>query len=881
MPNSLVFLGTEIPHGTASIGHKAAHLNQLALAGFPVPPGFCLPTSVFIAALAPSAAEIDALCAHSDLHHPAVAQTVAHKIADLLADLRLPVQLDAELALALSSFSEVSFAVRSSATLEDLAGASFAGQYATVLGVPNLRSITDAILICWRSYFSANALVAQARYANQQTIALAANRHGMAVLIQPLLNADCAGVCFTVDPVRPHSAAMLMTAAWGLGSGVVEGSVPADTIRLHRADLGVVETRLADKHTCIQAAPGGGVQANTVPDGQRRLACLPERWLQRIAQFGLAAEQHFGRPQDVEWAIANGQVWILQSRPITTLPTEVQQATAFPIAWANEAERTRSWWLESKTHRDSSLLLPAEIEFIRHNSSGGQAAVEYAGGAKTRWRKVVNGRVYMAVADSPVGPGEQRIRQAAMQDLLTRLPRQNMTLWEYWGPEIVRATERLDEFDGRTADGPTLAAHLEDTLAAAQRHWMIHTMMPRFSMFEPLLRIYMQLTGKSWEVAKEELAFFLQGEETAQTHLVEMLYALAEMAHQQPALAALLQDTTLTNKAVRLGTLTVGENFVQGFAQLMKQYGGRMGLFTQGNDGESPVEVPLPWREVPDHLLAMIAIYLPLIGNGQDASPGTARVRAQDNWQHKVDQLCAAASDATLAERFRQELVYARRNAAFLDEHNHYIDQLSEGQFAQALVYAGRWLAARGDLPHPYTVFWLRPDEILSALRSSARQDFSAQLAERQAEFEQWRQYSPPPYIGLPLPQLPERPPTVDGLAQQAIVEQPSTTKRLLGQAVSAGKRAGRARIIPQTSTLPEVTAGDVLVATHAPPLWTPIFPALAGLVLAAGGVGEHAAITVREFGIPAVFSVSNAPARIPPGAWVTVDGDSGVVTWE
>ncbi len=881
MADSLVFLGTEIPASRARIGRKADHLNQLARSGFPVPAGVCVTTAVFKAALSPFAAAIQALCRRADLHNPSIAQVVAQQIATLLTPLTLPIDLYQALVQVLPAVGNGAWAVRSSATAEDLAGVSFAGQYATVLGVQDMSAVAQAILTCWRSYFSPNALVTQARYAGQQSSVLDEEGDGMAVLIQPLLNAECAGVCFTVDPVHPDAHSLLLTAAWGLGVGVVEGSAPTDTIRLRRSDLGMAEALIADKHSCIQPNAAGGVQTVDVSEPKRRQPCLPESWLRRVAQFGLAAEQHFGAPQDVEWAIADGQVWILQSRPITTLPPAVQQATVFPITWANEAERTRSWWLEPKTHRASTVLLPAEIAFVHHNTAGGQAAVEYAGGAKTRWRKVVNGRIYMAVADSSVGPGEQRIRQAALQDLLKRLPQQNITLWEHWGPEIVRATERLDAFDSRLADGPTLAAHLEDTLAAAQRHWMIHTMMPRFAMFEPLLQLYMQLTGQPWEVAHDELAFFLQGAETAQTRLVEMLYAVAELAYEQPALVALLQDSTVTNKAAQLSSLPNIENFSQRFDQLLSHYGGRVGLFTRGKDGESPVEIPLPWREAPDHLLAMIALYLPLIRGGQDASPRTAREHVHQDWQRKVDQLCAAAPDATLAARFRQELLYAQRNAAFLDEHNHYIDQLSEGQFAQALVYAGRWLAARGDLPHAYAIFWLRPEEILPALRASTAQDFRTRLVERQAEFERWRQLSPPPYIGIPAPQLPPRPPIETSMAEPEQPEQVGQARQLTGQAVSAGKGAGRARIIPQTSTLPEVTTGDVLVALHAAPLWTPIFPALAGLVLAAGGAGEHAAITAREFGIPAVFNVRNAPEQIPPGAWVTVDGDRGLVTWE
>jgi pyruvate,water dikinase len=237
-------------------------------------------------------------------------------------------------------------------------------------------------------------------------------------------------------------------------------------------------------------------------------------------------------------------------------------------------------------------------------------------------------------------------------------------------------------------------------------------------------------------------------------------------------------------------------------------------------------------------------------------------------------------SDQALAEAFRRHLNYARRNAAGLDDHNHYIDQLSEGQYAQALIYAGRWLAARGDVSHPYDVFWLRPPEIITSLRAPARHDFAVTLADRKAQFERWRSVHAPANIGLPDAHLPKRPDTTIA-GGDAVVPQPSSTEnKLMGQAASAGKRSGHARVIPETAMLPDLAPGDVLVAAYAGPAWTPVLAVLAGIVLDGSYPGDHSAITAREFGVPAVFCTANATQRIPEGALVTVDGDTGIVTW-
>jgi len=439
MQNTMFHLGTELPNAHTQIGVKAATLNQLILAGFPVPPGLCVPVAIFKQAMAPFTAQIDAHCARADLRDPGVAQSTAQAIATLLDDLHLPVELQQALPRALPAWGDAPLAVRSSATLEDLPDASFAGQYQSVIGVQGTDELANAILTCWRSFFAANALAARAAYALAHQTAQPDERdtvddHGMAILIQPLLNADCAGVSFSVDPVRQQAEWLLVTAGWGLGVGVVEGRIAVDTFRVRRTDCTVAETVIADKQSCMRYAPtqsglGMSLQPVAVAADQRGVACLPRNWLQQVAQFALAAEQTLGQPQDLEWAITGQQFWLLQSRPITTLPAELRQQTHFPITWANAEERQRAWWLERQTKRPSATLLPAEIVFINDCSTkGGYAAVEFGGSAKTRWRKVVNGRIYMAVADSPLPPGARRIRRAARDDLYARLEEEQVTL---------------------------------------------------------------------------------------------------------------------------------------------------------------------------------------------------------------------------------------------------------------------------------------------------------------------------------------------------------------------------------------------------------------------------------------------------------------------
>ena len=222
----------------------------------------------------------------------------------------------------------------------------------------------------------------------------------MAVLVQPMLDAECAGVCFTVDPVRQQPDMLMVVSGWGLGAGVVSGSVPTDTVRIRRENLKIEEQIIANKHSALRSVASGVARVD-VPENLRGIACLPEAWLERIGQYGLAIEQMCGVPQDIEWAVADGHLWILQSRPITALPAAVRDAVRFPIQWEDNEESQRFWWLdpgwvESLSGGYAGPGLPAEISFILTNTRGGQDAEYFAGLNDTRYRKSVNGRIYVS-----------------------------------------------------------------------------------------------------------------------------------------------------------------------------------------------------------------------------------------------------------------------------------------------------------------------------------------------------------------------------------------------------------------------------------------------------------------------------------------------------
>ena len=899
------------------VGGKAAALGELLAAGFPVPPGLCVTTAVFHQAIGPYREEIARLCQQMDVLEPRTAVAASENIFVLLQNITLPEAVTAEL----HSYVEGGdwgpetnpgsslFAIRSSATAEDQEEVSYAGQYATTLGVRGQQAIEEAVLVCWLSFFTPHALMARAY---QGALGL---DEGMAVLIQPLIAAECAGVCFTVDPIQERDDVMVVNAAWGLGEGVVDGSVPADSHWVQRRNFSIEWQRIVEKGE-ERGARSEGRRAKReerrarcegrgerdtsevvrlpVSDERRRAACLPEAWVRRVAEFGLAVEQVCGRPQEIEWAIADGQFWLLQSRPITGLPEEMAIAPHFPVAWQDEAERLYAWRL-TEYCEEPEPPLPLEHDFMGLRESIREETCRYLGADRHEAWRFWNGRAYWRRIPLGITPADRQIRRQAFEDLHDRLQAVGWTSWDYWGPEMEQMVERLQAFNREMADGATLAKHLAQAQAVVRYCMAIH---PRilFRPREAFFAAFSAVSGLEGQGAETAAYQLLDNEESKLTRLVDRLYELAQVAQGEIAITELIWAMP-DDVMAQLSALPETGEFRAKLADLLAEYGERMG---HGYGSEMTVLTPT-WYEEPERVLYLVRAYLAV-----DEAPAAVRSRLRQAREERVTALCEACGEEETAAEFQRQLAYARRSMVGLEDHNHLIEQVAEGQLRLVIMAAARWLVKQGVLAAADDVFWLRFGEIEEVLRGGergaksegrrvrgeerggkgeegrAREEdarfWGGVVSGRQAEWEQWAELVPPPILGIPEAVLPPRPPFVD---EVNVGEDGEESGRLVGLGASPGQVEGPALVMLKGYLLPEMEPGTILVAQNAGPLWTPYFPQLGGLVLEEGSLGQHAAATAREYGIPAVVGCRQALRLIADDDWVRLNGTTGVVEVE
>ena len=835
----------------ADVGGKAANLGELIRAGFDVPPGFCVTTTAYRMVVRGTVVE-DGSATDAPVARSAVLTAV------------VPQQVIAAITAGYASLgADIAVAVRSSATAEDLPGASFAGQQDTYLNVVGIDDVLDAVHRCWASLWTDRAVA----YRSAQGVDGAGV--ALAVVVQRMVDAATAGVLFTADPVTGRRRQAVIDAAHGLGEAVVSGSVDPDRFVVDTATGVITERRPASGDGCLT-------------DGQVRA----------LARLGGKVEASFGVPQDIEWAFdAAGHPWLTQSRPITTLFPQPLRHKPLP------AGDTRVYFCVSLAQGLQRPITPIGIATFRVL---GSAFLGLAGYAPDRIADgpggfaVAAGRVFVdatPVLRSEVGRAivprmldimEARsavVLRGLLQDArFVLLPGSRRRAL----PAVARLvwTLRLPLVAGQALVSPAAAqrrvARMLVELRATpvpgaggdvrQRIDGVVTMLagalplaPRalpaaVAGFAALAVAGRLLRGEAdWD----GLQSVLRGAPDNVTTAMDLaLWALATTARQDEPSASALQTSQASELAVRYRAGDLPDVLQRGLAAFLAAYGQR---------AVAEIDLGLPrWSEDPTHLFGVLAGYLRL--DDESAAPDRHFRRGADE---------ATATIATLVARARRRgraraavVGFCLRRARALAGLREMPKFLMITAFARAravLLEIGDELAGAGALADPSDVCFLDYDEIADAATGV---DVRERVSHRRAEYrsELLRRHVPRVLLS-------------DGTEPEAVAVAAGSTQpgTLTGTPAAAGVVTAVARVVldPERAS---IMPGEILVAPSTDPGWTPLFLTAGGLVMEMGGANSHGAVVAREYGIPAVVGVAGAIEAITTGMLLTVDGANGTV---
>jgi len=826
-------------------GGKGANLGELTRADLPVPTGFVIITDAYRAYVADHHldGQIAKLAVPTD--DPAGYDDSSVRIQALFAD-QVSDALRAEIAEAYAALGQdVPVAVRSSATAEDLPEASFAGQQDTYLNVRGLEDLLVAVRDCWASLWTARAMAYRARQTlDPATVSLA-------VVVQQMVDADAAGVMFTANPSNGHRDQTVISAAWGLGESVVSGSVNTDNIVVREPDGTVLSSETADKAVMTVSAEQR-TQQLPVPDDQRRQPVLSESDAAELAAYGSRIEHHYGAPQDIEWARANGQFYIVQARPITALP-EIEAPA--PTDWT-VPEPTAMYARASIVEQLPDPLSPLFADLI-------DPAVTRS--LQSLFRELVGEDI---IRDSDVGLptvngyAYYRYSRAGMGRLMWKSPRAFRMLFtgtmagrwrDYSHPKYRRIVSDWTASNLTEMSTDELMGGVEALVAAAAEYYTaVQTIIPVAATSEVLFTWFYESVVRSKDDPPAQV--FLLGSDSEPIRAEKSLYELATWTrnHQELAESLLAVPPQEFLKRAAVSDDPVWHEWHTRFEAHLTAYGHT--VYNLDFMNPVPADDPVP-------LLQTMRFFVS--GKGADPYERQRRLALR---RDEATATFLARLDPARAKAFRRLVHWAQRVAPMREDALADVG-LAWPQLRRMLAEVGRRLQGADVINEPDDVFWLHRSEINEGLDSLADQ------VEQRKQLWRGERRATPPQL------LPKGGWGDVWRRWLPAASEEQTGDVIKGIAGSAGTITAPARVLGGPQDFGQMQPGDVLVASITTPAWTSLFAMASAVVTDIGGPLSHSSIVAREYGIPAVLGTAVATRRISSGQLIRVDGDAGTVS--
>ncbi len=802
-------------------GGKGANLGELIRAGYDVPPGFIVTTAAYDLLLqdgrnggSPTGEE-----ARRAIEKAEIPAAIRDGLLDAYRQLGSP-----------------AVAVRSSATAEDLPGAAFAGQQETILNVQGEAALLDAVRVCWASLWSERAVAYRLR---QQ---VDADTVKLAVVVQKMVDADAAGVMFSADPVTGARGELIIDANPGLGEAVVAGLVTPDHIVVDKRSKRVIEQRLGRREVMVRAKAGGGTE-QIRGGAQATGPVLSAGAVRQLADMGMRIEQHYGAPQDIEWAWIQdgaqaGKFVILQARPITALPEPVKLSgpaqMLIPILAEMWPERPYPLDLTTFTGAVEQAIGHLLVTLIGDSAPDPDQALVQEDAVAVRFR-----------------PPQMHPRPGMIVTLvlaLWRTRRYDPARWQA-DPllaDYVRRGRDLEPADLKQLTWPENLEVLRAALGLIPQSMVLREKyLPWAGVDLGRLWLLLRLTGHG-----DHLGDLLSGIDTKTIETNQALEALAAQIRGDPVLRETFARCDAKDLKPALERTGSGGAFLKSLDSFLDRYGYR----------ETSITISQPaWVDKPAFVLGILKVLA-----GAEARPAADA----QSWQRARDELLRTTmlGKWPLRRPFLRWLTNAR--ALFqIREDTHFYAMMRQPPVRHVALELGRRLEGTRALDMLEDVFHLRLEEF-AALGEAWPPD-EKRIAELR-ELVRRRKAKRESLAGVPL---------VDPrLLRRASDSEDDANVLLHGSSGSPGMASGPARIVHDSSEFGRLQPGDVLVAPMTNPAWTPLFQRAAAVVVDTGGAASHAAIVAREYGIPAVMGTVDGTAQLKDGQQVRVDGTRGIV---
>jgi len=844
----------------ALAGGKGAHLGELSrIEGIRVPAGFCVTTDAFrqVMTTVPSIdGHLDRLSRLDPDDRQAI-RALSAEVRQALEETAVPDDLAAAITRSVTRLGgQAAYAVRSSATAEDLPTASFAGQQDTYLNVVGSAAILQHVSRCWASLFTERAVTYRLRNGFDH------RKVHMAVVVQRMLFPQAAGVLFTADPVTSNRKVISIEASFGLGEALVAGLVNPDVYKVRDGEVAAKE--VGTKKLAIHARPAGGTRELAIEPDRQEQPALTDAQLVRLAQLGRRIEAHFGNPQDIEWCLVDDGFQIVQSRPITTLfpvPATSDQGNHVYVSVGHQQMMTDpmkplglSFWqlTAARPMYEAGGRLFVDVTQMLGSPTSRAALVKALGTSDPligdALRAVIERGDFIPVLpdegqrDMPAGvePATIETDPAIVAGLIERTQASLATLKRDIGTKSRSALLDFIRADIQELKRVLFVPqNLQVISAGMQASWWLNEQL------------------QAWLGEKNAVDTLTQSAPNNVTSEMGLaLLDVADVIRPHPDVVAFLQQVKDENFLEELSALAGGSEARDAILAYLDKYGMRC-------VGEIDITKPR-WSERPTLLVPMI------LGNIRNFEPGAGErlfEQGRDNARKKEQELLARLRALPDGERKAEEtkrMIDRIRTFIGYREYPKYHMVSRYFVYKQALLHEAERLLRARVLREKEDICYLTFQELHDVVRTNQVDD--QLIGQRKDAFRSYQALTPPRVL------------TSDGEVVAGTyrrVDVPAGA--LTGLPVSAGTVEGRARVILDMAEA-DFETGDILVTTYTDPSWTPAFVAIKGLVTEVGGLMTHGAVIAREYGLPAVVGVEHATRLIRDGQRIRVHGTDGYI---
>jgi len=850
------------------VGGKGANLGELSKTeGIQVPDGFCISTEAYKEitgnnkALNSLSDELSQL-KPGDLH--AVSKTSA-QIRALIENISIPDDIVQEIGKYLASFDKYeAFAVRSSATAEDLPSASFAGQQDTYLNIIGKTAILKHISKCWASLFTDRAVIYRLQNGFDH------RKVQLSVVVQKMVFPQAAGILFTADPVSGNRKMLSIDASLGLGEAMVSGLVNADNYQVCSGRI--INKKISTKKLAIYALKDGGTKSQALSAGEQNRQVLTDEQILQLEQLGRKIEEHFGYPQDIEWCLLDDIFYIVQSRPITTL---------YPIPETNDAEN-HVYISVGHQQMMTDAMKPLGLSLWQLRAArpmfkaGGRLFVDVTDSLATS-----AGRTDLLDAMEQHDPliKDALITITERGDFIKQLPDDGK------GPVLVKSTKGLSAADilAQIGKDPAIVAGLikanEASVETLKQNIQTKSGPDLFDfILEDIAQskkmifdsqhmgvIIAAMNASSW--LNEKMEEWLGEKSSADTlsqsapnnitsEMGLALLDVADVIRPYPEIINYLQETKKDNFLDDLIQFDSGKEARNAIYAYLEKYGMRCA-------GEIDI-TNTRWSEKPSILIPLI------LSNIKNFEPNAGKRKFEQGKQEALKKENELLDRLALLPEGEQKVGETKQMISLLRNFAGYREYPKYGIVSRFFIYKQALLKEAEKLMKAKVIrgiediYYLTFQELREAV-STHKLDI--QLVDKGKEvFKQYDKLTPPRVI------------TSDGEVITGKYNRENLpAEAIVGLAVSSGLIEGRARVILNMEDA-DLEDGDILVTPFTDPSWTPLFVSIKGLITEVGGLMTHGAVIAREYGLPAVVGVENATKLIKDGQQIRLNGTDGYV---